>query len=257
VTFPSVSTCTVYTTVADAASCCAGLAERTPADQQLIVQAASDLLYEVTGRQFRGLCQTTAHACPECSCGFGPVFVTSFWGWIWPPGVAGGTCRCGPYPVIDLGDDPVTSVDEVTYAGTAIDPSLYRVDRYRYLVRLDDPDGTNPGWPRPARETAQPGADGELLVTWTHGVPAPPLVVLAARDLACELAKSCGGDECALPPGTTTVSSQGVSINLEGLANVIAAGGHTGVRTVDLAVEAYNPKGWRVQPRIIDPGDAP
>jgi hypothetical protein len=248
----STSTCEPFTTSEDLLVCCPDAAEVDPTRLEDIIQAASDAVSRLLANQFVGVCCSTAYPCPSCDCGCGARWeprTTSLW---WP---LGGDCCCGPYPKIDLGP-AVVEVVSVVYEGVAVDPATYRVDDARWLVRLDDGSG-NPGWPRPVRQAAPDGGEGSLRVTWRHGFCVPPLVKLAVEAVACQLVAACGGGDCALPANVTQLAQQGATISFGQLQDSALAQVLGGLPPVAMAVDAYNPMGWRAVPSISDPNRRP
>lgn len=260
---PTVSTCEPFTTIEDIVGCWPSDEDKGEELIELAIQAASDWMDEKLNRQFRGVCRTLGLPCPACGCGGG-----SRWGWWggawtwWLSGGGGGSCRCGPYPKIDLGPDPVVEVIEVRHGGVVIDPATYRVDDWRYLIRLTDADGSNPGWPGPINRSAALDAEGSLSVEWRHGYEVPPLVRLATRAVAHQLLLACpgaDGEGCALPPNATQALREGITISLRDF-NAAVAGSSTvltNLLEVSMAIEAYNPDGDAGIPTITDPDEAP
>ncbi|MBK9181476.1 MAG: hypothetical protein IPM45_18345 [Acidimicrobiales bacterium] len=83
----------------------------------------------------------------------------------------------------------MVDVVEVVVDGATLDDSLYRLDDRRWLVRLEDPDGSRPGWPASQDLTLPASEPGTWEVTFTWGVRPPAAGVLAAVALAGELAR--------------------------------------------------------------------
>lgn len=220
---PDDGPCSPWISWAQATGCCrANLAAITDeADQLRHLMAATYTLYGLTGYRFPGLCSARKSFCaPARCCTAGP----NCWD----------RCRCGPSSRIDLapGEWAVAGVDEVVVAGEVlVEGSDYRLDDYRYLVRLD-----GARWPDVADLT-----DPEALeVVWRYGRMPPAGYVDAVGTLTCELAAAClPGEPCNLPFRVTGVTAEGVSYTLIDPTKIIDKG-FTGLYRVDLWVAAVN-----------------
>lgn len=246
------------------------LLEECPVDMTQFALEASQLLYEMSGRQFSGACEKTVRPCGNRWCGFqvlsrGHVVYDPYWsgsGWWWndSPG-----CGCKPLDKIKLSGYPVREVTEVLIDGAAIAVDTYRLDERRWLVRVPDP--TDPDtilrWPACQALGLPDTEEGTFSVTYRYGQDPPPLGIHAAAQLGCELYKACSGQACALPTGTTRVTRQGVTI--EKLAFTawgytsrnqrgVAPGWRTGLSLVDAFLGAYNPSGIKRRPVFWAPG---
>lgn len=128
-----------------------------------------------------------------------------------------GPCGCsGPTSVTIPG--PVQSVTSVMVGTEVLDPSAYRVDNHRCLVREDGEE-----WP----------VDGDWVIVYKRGTPVPPGGQVAAAVLACELAKAaCGDKSCALPQRVQSITRQGVTIAMLDSFDDIDKG-HTGIWLID------------------------
>lgn len=183
-----------------------------------LIDVASNILFKQTCHLFPGQCQVTVRPCGVCSCHHR-----------WP-------CRCGTYDVVILQDrHPVISVDEVKVDGVVLAPAAYRVDDFRRLVRVD-----GDCWPS-CNDLDEPSTEpGTFEVTYTAGRRPPIELQLAAAELACELKVACtGGSDCRLPSNVTSVSRQGLTLNIDALEAAVA-GGVSGMPAVDAAVRRYN-----------------
>jgi len=237
------------------------------------LQVASDVLYELSGRQWSGSCSDVVRPTAR--------YVSSP-GWLSLPnnlllplgeGFGGGfmidgrtwdaTCACNKttrtgcnfISEITLGGYPVTEVTKVLVDGIELDPSEYRVDDYRYLVRLPDANGNQKGWPCCQNQLLPSTEVGTFEVTFTYGVPPPSPGVLAAATLACELAMSCTPSlqkDCRLPRKVTNVVRQGVSMVLLD-PTAFFDEGKTGLYEVDLFLKTYNPDKARRRAVVVSP----
>lgn len=224
---PCVSACSPWATTEDLCSPCDDYAIDLDAmDRWLAV--ASDVLYELSGERFPGSCALTVRPCAQR--------------YEWPNGCRCSrldSCACRQVSSISLGVYPLTRVDEVLLDGSPLPPSSYRVDDFRWLVRLD-----GESWPCCQRLDLPSTETDTFQVTMTYGVGPPISGVLAAADLACELYKSCQPEQfknCRLPPRVTDISRQGVSMSVAPALGRALQDGFTGIDSVDLFLKAYNP----------------
>lgn len=156
------------------AACQADLPAGITADD--LATAAWQVLFPLSGSRY---CSAPVTVLPErlgpgCACVPGPRAVLD--------ALAG--CGCSGYEVVL--SNATTEVSEVVVDGVTLDPSAYQLRDGRRLVRVDG--GT---WPCCANE---PGQAPTFSITYTHGEPVTQLGVLAALELACELAKSVKED---------------------------------------------------------------
>lgn len=227
------STCAPWATAAEVpeASDCAGLA-----DLDDWIQVASDVLWALSGRQYGGVCEATFR--PYVECAPSPrLFLRS---------LRPGTVCCSSAIDLDLGVYPVVAVQEVRINGAVLDPAAYRVDDWRYLVRLD-----GERWPHRQRLDLADG-DGTWSVTLRYGQAPPRAGVRAALALACEMASSAAGGECSLPERVTSITRQGVSAVILDPMDFLTDG-RTGIYEVDLFLTATNPGRLQRPPAVLTP----
>lgn len=218
------------------------------------LQMASDLLYDLTGRQWPGLCTETIRPAAKFvrapsagwwpGNGFGPV----------DPGTvargAWGSCTCNRavrsgcnwLPEIRLADR-VLSIEQVKIDGQVVPEVEYRLDDHRYLVGLQQANGQERFWPCCQREDLDDTEPHTFSVKYVRGGLPPIGGTLAAASLGCELAKGMGllGDDaarkCRLPKRVTQITRQNVSVAvLDPLT--LFQDGRTGLAEVDLWLES-------------------
>lgn len=251
---PIYGPCSAWTTIDEIAACCT--VEETSGDSELIAvltnaaTAASQILYDLSGRQFTGSCQRTVRPCAtSCMCGVQVLSRGHLVGWsgdCW----SGTPCGCQPLSEVKLAGYPVRSITEVKIDGVALDPSEYRLDGYRHLVRLG-----GAKWPACQSLDLADTEEGTWSVTYVHGQIPPQMAQLAAQQLACEVYKSCQGLECALPMGATRITRQGITIERTFFALDSATGvWRTGMPFVDGFLNAVNPSGLRRRPTFWGAG---
>lgn len=248
-TTPAQTVCSPWAEADDVGDCSTfGLQAGDVVDK---LPAASDLLYRMSGYQWPGSCSATVR--PACTQGDGGRVVVAMGGWDggwWAPqGIAGtlavnclggSSCGCLGMRQILLPGEPVTAVTEVKIDGEVLDSDVYRVDDWRYLVRIDG--GT---WPSCQQLYLDDTETGTWSVTFTYGTAPPSSGVNAAVALAVELAKGCCPDtatgDCALPADVVRASRRGLEFQLEP-ADLMTEG-RTGIEAVDLFIQATNPYG--------------
>jgi hypothetical protein len=146
-------------------------------------------------------------------------------------------CGCGSAPSVRL-NAPVGRIDEVKINGVVLDPSTYHVEDGNRLVRLD-----GKGWP------ACSGPD--FTVTYLNGYEVDELGEYVGGLLALEYLKAMSADKkCRLPANVTTVSRQGISMEL---STGMFPDGTTGIREVDAYLMQWNPYGMRTRPEVYSP----
>lgn len=242
-----------------AVSCC-NLTGVSPSASGTYLQAATDILYQLTAQQF-GLCTFTFRPCRhDCYGNAWPFDGGNWWQWgsTYPRpilfdgawfnltcGSCSGTCSCGPLEEAWL-PGPVHAVVEVKVNGVVLSPTAYRVDDFRKLVRTD-----GGRWPVCQNLTAADTETGTWSVTVELGQEVPAIGQLAVGELYCEIAKACTGVACALPPGVTTVTRQGVVLDFDSFADLLDRG-LLGLRYCDMFVSTYNPNRLRSAPQVYD-----
>lgn len=254
---PRRSACAVWATVDDICSPCDDYDFPTSLLEDSLV-VASDVLFELSGRQFPGSCSDTVRPCarrtPDDSFPNREVIAYGWTPYYYPWSGCGcnssSRCSCAGLSQLTLGAYPITSITEVKVDGVVLDPSAYDVHDYRYLVRID---GEN--WPCCQDLTLDSDQDNTFEVSFTYGTLPPSPGVRAATDLACQLALSCSPEtvgECTLPQRVTSITRQGVTMVVLDPFDFLEDG-RTGVYTVDLFLKTYNPNGLRRPAQVISP----
>lgn len=229
------------------------------------IDAASDLLYEASGRAY-GLCETTIRPCAQysqsddaswarISYAQGNWTTWTYQSRIWSGFCScnrGRECGCSRLSEVRLSRARrVREVTEVRVDGVALDPSSYRVDDGYWLVGLLDGDGNRVSWPCCQDMALDDTEPDTFAVDAILGAPIPPSGQLAAAALACELAKQSAGLPCRLPKNTVSQSRQGVSQQFGQFATLTS----TGIWEVNAFLEVYGRKGGRSG--IMIPGERP
>lgn len=238
----SVSTGPGWITGDDVAECCADLdvgSDTTFLDDA--AEAANDVLYRLSGRQFRGLAgpvkvrpYRTACSCWTLPWSTVPTWTGSTWG---------RPVRCKPLSVVTLSGYPVREIFGVKVDGAWLTADTWRLDNARDLVRMRDPATPRQRlyWPGCQTLDLHDTEPGTWSVTYTFGADPPWQGVAAAKELACEIARACvDSDACQIPSGVVRVVRSGVTVDRAVLASAIAAG-VLGLPMVDLFLGTYNP----------------
>lgn len=239
-------------------TCCAHWADATDAQRDRATQWATYVLWALTGRQF-GTCEVTVRPCGTNCRWYGgwmtyPVTADGI-GSIWAPFIRDGSwfncgclgaCSCEPECAVWL-PGPVAGVVEVKVGGIVIDPSRYRVDNRTRLVGLD-----GECWPDCQNMNLDGDVTGVFEVTYLRGRPLPVAGQVAAGLLACEFLKECQGEACALPANISSLTRQGVQIEMVDPTDELTSG-LTGIRNVDLWIRSVNPRGLQRRPRVLSP----
>jgi hypothetical protein len=270
---PQMPPCTTWIDGEDLALC-AQAADTDPGVLDGVAVMASMLMFELSGRQFNGICgPVTVRPCREGGCSAGLAgwgswqWSWGYWsgdwgyGWFWGNEDGGRLCSCGYDSKVEIAGYPVTEIVEVKIDGQVVAPTFpsgapaYRLDEWRFLTRLSDPaDPSNPlFWPLCQRLDLQDDQPGTWSVKYIYGAPPPPLGIEAAKQIGCQLLNAVSGKPCQLPSNATKLVKQGTTIErVTPLATILRAGG-TGLVMVDAFIAAYNPSGLKRRPAVMSP----
>lgn len=173
----------------------------------------------------------------------------------WEQAIVDKGVTLGPYLAAVCAADRVTEVTlpgvvgevyQVTVDGVVVDPSAYRVDDARILVRQDG--GT---WPACQEMSLPSGAEGTFEVTFRPGFRPDALAAYIAGVLAQEFVRALGVGACKLPAGVTQVVRQGVSVTIA--TGLFRSARSTGIPVVDQWIASVNPYGSRSDAVIVTP----
>jgi hypothetical protein len=235
--------CSPWITAEDVAACCQieGSSD-TVAALEAAAQTASDVLFALSGRQYRGLCGPVTVR----PCGVGST--------CYVPGRSDRiqSCGCAPLSEVLLPGYPVIEIGQVKLDGAVLAPSEYRLDAHYKLVRLADVDGNPQKWPACQRLDLSDTEERTFAVTYYYGISPPALAEAAAAQLGCELYRGCTGGECSLPTGTVRVTRQGITVERAQLSTWLQ-GGQTGLVSVDAFLAAFGASGATRRPAVWSP----
>jgi hypothetical protein len=262
--------CTPWATAEDVFASAGGVPDSIDVNAE--IEAAGWLLWNLSARQFSGGCLETVRPCMTGGGCWGLAGVESngvnlaiagadWWfgwglgGWGWRNGGEGyRACGCGGLSSVTLSGYPVTSIVQVTIGSDVVDPSTYRLDARRFLVRTGlDSNGARLHWPACQKLYLDAGEPGTWSVEYEYGSPVPAMGKLAAAELALQLYYArTGSDDCVLPTGVTRIVRQGITI--ERLQPMFVKGQRTGLPLVDGFLAGANPNGLRRRPAVMSPG---
>lgn len=159
----------------------------------------------------------------------------------------GGGCRCPAVDEVLLGSGQVIGVDEVRIGGEVVDPAEYALVGGRRLVR-----DVGVRWPACQLLGHDDDAPDVLVVDYRWGQPLDDVGHYAILAFGCELLKAMLNIECRLPPGVTSVTRQGISVDVLDPFEFMQEG-RTGVYEFDLWLHTVNPAGLRRASKVRTP----
>jgi hypothetical protein len=238
--------CTAWITGDDVAACC-GVESSSGAEFDNAAEIASRLLFQLSGRQFTGLCgpRTVSPPCDSCYCGYQILsrgYVIGPWDYGYPLLSLCDQCllACSP-SMVKLAGYPIREITQVKIDGDVVDASEYKIFNNRYLVRTD-----NQRWPVRNDLTLPDTEEHTWSVSYTYGAGIPVEAAEAAAQLACQVYMQCNNDsDCVLPQGTTRVIQQGLVVEKLAFISWAYRNGEwrTGLGAVDMFLNGANPKG--------------
>lgn len=255
---PVIGPCTQWISGQDVANCTRVDYGNQPVVFDAAAYNASLALYEISGRRFPGICERKVRPCrQDCGCGFGGPISSGFGPWYWSStgsgwgwcNESGDRCGCSPMSKVKLAGYPVVEIVQVLIDGAAL-PEFdagtgarnWRLDKWRYLVRMDDPGPpVQPQrWPGCQNLSLDDDQPGTFAVTYKWGSDVPQLGRDAAVELANQLWLACGGaGNCILPLGATRVVRQGIEVDRSLLAQWMDPKKPTGLINLDTFLAAY------------------
>jgi len=228
----------------------------SPAATGLAAQAATEVLWGLSGRQF-GFCDAWIRPCKQ-ACLQGPAA-----GWPWPddgdwvqPALLDGewlNITCG----FCRGDCGCSSAEQVTLPGVieavlevqvdGVEVTGFRLDDHRILVRTD-----GGKWPL-CQDWNLSGGLGTWFILTRFGKPVPAIGLLAVSELATEFLKACKGDPtCKLPQRVTSIDRNGLTIALDDVQSLLRQG-QLGLTLADTFIATVNPHGLAQRSRVYSP----
>ena len=209
-------------------------------ERESLIDTASEVLFNLSGRMYPGFKLTRRSLCLSCAwCGWWWWDAFDF-GWTYR---LGSRCGCAPRATIDLPDwYPVVAINDVKIDGVSLDAAVYRREGNQ-LVRLD-------GEPWPTGSDLTDPTAFQVEYVMGHAVTAGgrrAATELVASDVALAIAM-CGG----VPDNVTTINREGVTFTLRDPTSMIDKG-RTGISVADRWLTSIA-AGQKVPAGIHDPG---
>lgn len=208
-------TCQPWATHEDAIGACADYLV-DPDELDVWMQVATDVLWNLTGRRWSGICSDTVRPNAQWRRVAGPRMWWAGRGsgpgmWGWCSCHRGRETGCSTVPEIRLPNSPVVPDSVVVRIdGDLMPPESYRVDDGRFLVRLD-----GDGWPCCQDMRANPETDDHTFQIVYSFDRRPPIGgVRACAMYGCQLFSAANpelGGPCVLPTNVVQVVRQGVT----------------------------------------------
>lgn len=248
-----VGPCTPYVTGAEVAQRIGGTPDATVC--AALAVEVSETLYVLTGRQYPGICQAKARPRrqdPEPFYGM-PNFEGrgAIYDWAGPWGPGWGYnfgLGCCDKPVVL--PDFLRSVDEVKVDGI---PQVEGTDYYLDGNALHPIGKSFPGWQKLWLPDTDPGT---FSVVYTYGPDTPGFMRRAALDYADYLYLLDGIDTtCQYPQGTTSVTRQGQTVNINDRVAEARAAGPV-LPSLNSAIGLANPLNQRAPADLYSHHDA-
>lgn len=262
---PVVGPCSNWITGSEVDAFCSNGSSMTGGpDYDFAARMSSEILFELSGRQFSGACTSIVRPCAStCGCwGAGYVGMLAISGAAqlgvpinWTGGgwdCGGQSCGCGVLSEVILDGYPVTGITAVKINGVVQSPTTYRLDQYRRLVCTN-----SQLWPVCQDLTRDDTQQGTWSIAYTHGMEPPLAGKQAAAQLACQLKLAMGGAPCQLDQSVQEVARQGIRVTKGRIATLVNAISEkpegTGLALVDAFLVAYNRCGLHRRPAVWTP----
>lgn len=221
-------------------------------DLAAMCQAATDVLFKLSGEQYDQRTDTIRphRLNPLCDCD--PQLLNWWYGW-WNTLIR--SCNCAAPDEIVL-PGPVSELVEIRIDGVAVTGATlaaqYALYGGRRLVRLRTGQGFL-GFPCCQRLASPLTEVGTWAVKFTHGKAPTEAASMAAKELAFQLALGFGNSAaCKLPQRVRNITRQGVSVAILDAFDFLEKG-KTGLYPVDLFLVAANPNHIRRRARVYSP----
>lgn len=233
---------------------CCDLIGASPAATGYALEAATEVLWALSGRQFGECLITGLRPCrDECADVYGsapwhsaslqyqwpsPALINSQW---YNLGCGGclGACTCNTVSQFTL-PSGATRVVAIYIDGEVMPTGSYQTFNHRYVERIDGGE-----WPRC-------NDDGLWTITVAVGAEVPVIGQMAVGELACQIYSLCGDNDCELPVNARRVTRQGVTVDTPELTSIVATGA-LGLQYVNSFLAAFNPNQLQSRSRSFSP----
>lgn len=243
----------------DPTSVCPGWEGYSDEVKEAALELAVGFLWGATGRRF-GVCPITVRPGDQRQIAAAAYVAFPVWpgqepmvagpylyGGAWfnaPAGCSSSCCGSAGCAIVLRG--PVATIEEVLIGDEVVPASAYRVDVASGAWLLQRVDGDC--WPGCQNMAANEGEPGTFAVTYGAGRALPAMLRIAAGLLACEYGKFLTGGACSLPAKMTSLTRQGVTVEVE---PPDPDNGRTGIRMVDDVISTLNPSGRQRPPVVL------
>lgn len=252
-------------------TCCPNWDTEFSAEQKAAATAfATEVLWALSGRQF-GQCPKTVRPCGRQAAqtyrtygvwtdGYDNGAIAPAWtpyvdmGGNWRNCGCGSLCTCQPSSQVWL-PGPIASLSAITEV--RVNNAVVPAGEYRLEVGQDGlywlVGQLGRIWPD-CQNFDEPNASptDTFVVTYTPGKPVPVGGQIAGGLLACEFAKLCKGQQCALSAAATSITRDGVSYEILTASDLIKEG-LTPMPSVNAWIISVNPKRKQERPRVWSP----
>jgi hypothetical protein len=224
-----------WVTVDEFLNCYGGEDENiSTTDIAYALNIASNTLYILSGRQFRGIREQTVTVCKEnCT---NTVQAD----------------RCGSENEISIGYWPITDLRSIKFDGVEQLPARdindafistpnFQINEYRYIEKLDG------RWPTQSGQDFQ-----EVVITFKYGITPPDAGKEAVKHMASEILDGMMKKECGISDRVTHITRRGTSLTIRDYD--ILTKDFIGISVVDTFIQTYNPTKTRIQSFVIQPG---
>lgn len=246
---PTVGPCEPWTSEEELAKCPSCELPDDPDAVLAAIDFSSQVLFNLSGRQFTGACTRVTRPCLGTNSGCGTPGWVAGAGWLYPSvpvrldnrwvniGTCGGNCH---FEAIEL-PGVVNEVTEVVIDGVAF--TDFHVEGFKLLVRDD-----GGRWPCTQNIPLPATDEGTWQVSYTRGKPITPAMRRMASSLGCAflsvLCPNPGDDESCLPEGIIdSIVRDDLSVTFEddGIVELFKDG-KVGIPAIDLWLDSVNPK---------------
>lgn len=241
------------------------LADVTDVKRAFAIAAATNLLYLMSGRQYRSgrsvirptaisnswNFQNTMYPYSSMS-GYGGAWGFAA-GWAWTAMGMGWWQNGEDTTRVQL-TAPVRRINMVMVDGAVLDPSMYKLFNRKYLYRMLDATGqANGSWPWQQNIQMPITEPGTWVIDYEWGKGPPPAGVMACISLSTELALAMSGAKTAkLSDRIITISTEGTNVAV-GEAMDYLKESFTSLPLVDMFLQAVNPQKLRRRSVFLGP----
>jgi hypothetical protein len=247
----------------------ARLAEVDDVQRAFAIACATDLLYVLSGRQFRrgrsvvrpvsiqGAYAYQSFLYPYSSMsGYGDAWGFAA-GWSWSA-IGMGWWQNGQDTSEVLLQGPVLRINNVLVNGKSLggwppsNPNFTLYDRRRLVITIGTTGANVGGWPWNQQLGLPVTSPGTWQIDYEWGRNPPAAGKMAAILLATDIALALSGNNESIPPRVISMAQQGLNVQVGDALNYIREE-LTGLPYVDMFLKSYNPAGLRRRSVFLGP----